>query len=146
MLNQMIFLLVEHLQKLVSMKQLLSHSNIPMVELVLLHVTPGPNFIMKVSSGINGFSWSWSDEVDRQWSQIKTCLILVSICVCLIIYLAHICGDGGIIKIIDFWCPEVIEVTRYRDTGKNAKEILPVGKSCITLGSPQLEDNPRNLS
>ena len=46
-----------------------------------------------------------------------------------IIYLAHICGDGGIIKIIDFWCPEVIEVTRYRDTGKNAKEILPVGKS-----------------
>lgn len=39
---------------------------------------------------------------------------------------AHICGDGGIIKIIDFWCPEVIEVTRYRETGKNAKEILPV--------------------
>ena len=49
--------------------------------------------------------------------------------------LAHICGDGGIIKIIDFWCPEVIEVTRYRDTGKNAKEILPVGKSPLTLGT-----------
>merc|ERR1719309_765201 len=29
------------------MKQLLSLSNTPMVELVLLHVTPGPNFIMK---------------------------------------------------------------------------------------------------
>ena len=36
----------------------------------------------------------------------------------------------------------MIEVTRYRDTGKNAKEILPVGKFYITLGSPQLGGTP----
>jgi len=57
---------------------------------------------------------------------------------------AFIAGDDGIIKVLaPFWCGENVTVQKFKDTGLNAKEALPLGKLLLTWLKYKLDFSSR---